>query len=71
MHCAASWKIEVTSRPRITENLGKAQHQELHARAKLHNVSMCWIAQVAIDRLPDQHRQDEVRFPLDFDPRTG
>ena len=69
--CSPSSRIQVTSRPRITVNLGKAQHQELQALAKLHNVSMSWIAQVAIDRLLDQHRQNEFQFPLDLDPRTG
>ena len=61
----------VTLRERITVNLGKAQHRELQTLAKQHNVSMSWIAQVAIERLLDQHKQREFQFPLDLEQRTN
>lgn len=64
-------QIPVASRERITVNLGKAQHQELQALAKQHNVSMSWIAQVAIDRLLDQHKQREFQFPLELEHGTS
>ena len=64
-------RLQVTSRARITVNLGKAQHQELQTLAKLHNVSMSWITQVAIERLLDQHKQREFQFPLDLEQRTS
>lgn len=65
------WQTPMTSRARITVNLGKAQHQELQALARLHNVSMSWIAQVAIERLLDQHKQREFQFPLDLEQGTS
>ena len=65
------WQTPVTSRARITVNLGKAQHQELQTLAKQHNVSMSWIAQVAIERLLDQHKQREFQFPLDLEQGTS
>ena len=61
----------VTSRERITVNLGKAQHRELQALAKQHKVSMSWIAQVAIERLLEQHKQREFQFPLELEQRTS
>ena len=64
-------QTSLTSRARITVNLGKAQHQELRTLAKLHNVSMSWIAQVAIERLLDQHKQREFQFPLDLEQGTS
>ena len=64
-------RIPMASRERVTVNLGKAQRQELQALAKQYNVSMSWIAQVAIDRLLDQHKQREFQFPLELDQRTG
>lgn len=60
----------MTVRERVTVNLPKAQHEELQALAKQHRVSMSWIAQKAIERLLDQHRQREFRFPLDLDTRA-
>ena len=61
----------MTSRERITVNLRKAQHRELQALAKLHNVSMSWIAQVAIERLLEDHKQRQFQFPLDLKQRTS
>ena len=61
----------MTSRARITVNLDKTQHQELQTLAKLHNVSMSWLAQVAIERLLDQHKQREFQFPLDLGQGTS
>ena len=61
----------MTSRKRITVNLGQTQHRELEALAKLHNVSMSWIAQVAIERLLDQQKQREFQFPLDLEQRAS
>ena len=61
----------MTSRERITVNLAKAKHRELQALAKRHNVSMSWIAQVAIERLLDQQKQREFQFPLDLERGTS
>ena len=61
----------MTSRERITVNLAKAQHRELQTLAKQHNVSMSWVAQVAIERFLDQHKQREFQFPLDIEHRTN
>ena len=77
LHRAAScctlklWQNLVTPRERITVNLAKAQHRELQALAKQHNVSMSWIGQVAIERLLDQHKHSEFQFPLDLERRTS
>ena len=61
----------MTSRERLTVNLGKAQHRELQTLAKQYNVSMSWIAHVAIERLLNQHKQREFQFPLDLEQRTS